>query len=113
MAFDDLAKHMAARDGRKNAGPVDPHKIMAEAAEADRRQTRQRNLILGTILVIGGLIGLVMFALYIADANDPHPNRLRPPETSNTYLVPIGMIGACIAAVGTGARQLWRGIRNA
>ena len=43
---------------------------------------------------------------------DPKPNPLRPPETSNRFLVPTGLMAACLGSIGVGLRQLFRGLRN-
>jgi hypothetical protein len=111
MAFDDLAKHMASRDGRKKpTGDVD--QILADAATADRRMTRTRNLILGALLMAGGALVAVLCFLYMFDAVDPKPNPLRPPENSQTVILPYGLLAASIGAFGTGAWQLFRGLRG-
>jgi hypothetical protein len=111
MGFDDLARHMAARDkkklGRENASADE---IVADMAKADRRMDRTRNLVLGPILLLGGLIIGTLYVLYILDATDtrPHPNR--PPESTFLY-----WNGALVFAGGmliVGARQLYRGLRG-
>lgn len=110
MGFDDLAKHLAKRDGKKlSTGSADD--VVAEAERADRQLQRKRDLILGTILLVGGATCLVLFGLYLMDAFDPKPNPLRPPETTNTVLVPVGLIAASAGAVIFGLRQLFRGLR--
>jgi hypothetical protein len=49
MGFDDLAKRMGAKRSRKS-----PDQIIAEAAKADERMSRQSDLILGALLIAGG-----------------------------------------------------------
>jgi uncharacterized membrane protein len=57
MGFDDLAKHMAARDGRKkvHSASANADQIVTEAIKADQRMNRIRDLVLGPILLVGGL----------------------------------------------------------
>ena len=57
MGFDDLARHMASRDGKKKLGEQagNADQLVAEAARVDRRMSRQRDLILGPLLLVGGL----------------------------------------------------------
>jgi len=71
MAFDDLARHMASRDGKKQVQPVNLDQFAAETAESNRRLDRTRDLILGPILLVGGLIILALIGLYLLDAFDP------------------------------------------
>lgn len=111
MGFDDLARHMAARDNKK-LGPANAtaDEMVAEIAKSDRRMDRTRNLVLGPILLVGGLVIGVLYVLYLLDATDttPHPNR--PPESSFLY-----WNGALVFAGGmviVGARQLYRGLRG-
>ena len=66
MGFDDLARHMAARDGRKKARveSSDPDQIVAEAMKSDRRMSRTRDLVLGPLLLVGGLgIGVLAYGI--------------------------------------------------
>jgi hypothetical protein len=111
MAFDDLAKHMASRDGKRKLGqPVgNPDQIVADAAKADRRMSRTRDLILGPLLVVGGAIVLVLNLLVILDAHNPTPDPLRPPS-QGTY--PLYFTAAAAAAVLFGLRQTIRGLRG-
>jgi hypothetical protein len=113
MAFDDLARHMAARDGKKmaQAQPASIDQFMAEAADADRRMNRKRDLILGPILLVGGLVMLTLFAFYLMDALDPTPNPQRPPS-GNSFLVPTGATVAAAGMVIVGLLQTIRGIRG-
>lgn len=115
MAFDDLARHMASREGKSKlsqpAGTAD--EILAEAAKASRRLSRSRDLILGPILFFGGILALVLLGLYTADALHPTPNRLRAPESGGTVLLPtiagFGIVGGIVV---TGLLQTIRGLRN-
>jgi len=113
MGFDDLARHMAARDGKKpKAGAANIDNFVAEAAELDRQLARKRDLILGPVLLVGGLVILVLGGLYLLDAMDPRPDPLRPPETGNTYLVPTGAMAFAAGMVLIGLRKTVRGIRG-
>lgn len=106
MAFDDLAKHMASRSGKKQpAGSAD--QIVAEAAKADRRANRTRDLILGPILLVGGAGILLLYYLVIVEANDPTPHPDRPPSPSGLYPV---WISAAVIAMVTGLFQTIRGL---
>jgi hypothetical protein len=84
VGFDDLAKHMAARDGRQKsqARATDPDQIVAEALKSDRRANRTRDLVLGPLLLAGGLgLGLVLYSLLRGgvDTGDPRNAGERPP----------------------------------
>jgi hypothetical protein len=101
VGFDDLAKHMAKRDRRTGSTSRDPDQIVAEAAEADRRMSRTRDLILGPILLVGGLgfVALFLLARVSRDAGEA-------PGYVWSYCV------GGITATGVGARQTWRGLRK-
>ena len=113
MAFDDLARHMASRDGKKVAQtqPAGIDQFMAEAAEADRRMNRKRDLILGPLLLVGGLVMLTLFALYLIDALNPTPHAQRPPS-GDSFLVPTGATVAAAGMVIVGVLQTIRGLRG-
>lgn len=112
MGFDDLARHMASRDGTKaKPGPITADAFLAEAAESDRRLSRKRDLILGPILLVGGLVVLAFLALYLLDAFDPTPHPERPPG-EDTVLVPIGATVFVGGMVITGLLQTIRGLRG-
>jgi hypothetical protein len=105
---------MASRDGKKDVAgqPRTAEQIMAEAADAERRLSRKRDLLLGPVLLVGGLVILALIGLYLLDAFSDTPHPQRPPETSNKILVPTG--GALFAAgmVITGLLQTIRGLRG-
>jgi len=109
MGFDDLARHMAARDKRTlSTGSAD--EIVVDAAKANRRMARSRDLILGPLLIVGGIVGCVFVFLLYKDALFPTPNRLRPPDT--TRPLPLGLAVAALIMLGVGARQTIRGLRG-
>jgi len=107
MAFDDLAKHMAARDGRKKlaAVPLDAEQFVAEEAIADRRRDRTRNLVLGSILLLGGLAAWVLF--FFARTDTP---RAGDEGVSFHRMWVIGAIASGLAIAGF--HQIIRGIRG-
>lgn len=108
MGFDDLARHMASRDGKKKlaeqAGDAD--QIVEEAARVDRRMSRRRDLILGPLLLVGGIVVLLFNYLVFVDAADPTPNPHRP-TSEGAY--PIYFTVAAASAVITGLRWTIRG----
>src|SRR5262245_44169562 len=100
MGFDDLAKHMAARDGRKKAQAqtTDPDRIVAEAVKSDRRMSRIRDLVLGPLLLVGGLaVGLIVYSAVRGgiDRTDP---RNAGTDDFPTLLVAAGGF-ACVAII--------------
>lgn len=111
MAFDDLARHMAARD-KKRVAPAGAtaDEIVAEMAKADRRMDRTRNLVLGPILLLGGLVIGTLYALYVLDAVDvlPHPAR----HEGEFWIWSNGAIVLAGGMIIVGARQLYRGLRG-
>jgi hypothetical protein len=113
MAFDDLARHMASRDGKKklaaHAGNAD--QIVADAAKAHRRMSRTRDLILGPILLVGGAIILVLYLLYILEATDGAPRPERP-SGDNLILYSSGLLAVAAGMTISGVVQLVRGLRN-
>src|SRR5882724_5693701 len=108
MGFDDLARHMASRDGKKKLVEQvgDADQIVEEAARADRRMSRRRDLILGPLLLVGGIVVLLLNYLVLVDAADPTPNPHRPPS-EGPY--PIYFTVAAASAVIIGLRQTIRG----
>ena len=110
MAFDELARHMAARDKKKLASNATADELVAEMAKAERRMDRTRNLVLGPILLLGGLIIGTLYLLYFLDALDiaPHPQRHEGDVWILWYGAPV-FVGSMIVV---GARQLYRGLRG-
>jgi len=101
MGFDDLARHMASRDGKATAAPTDANDFLHRAAEDNRRIDRRNNLILGTILLVAGLIvGVLMVVIMIQAA------------ASGVFVRWIGGLFGAGAAVGIGATRIWRGLRS-
>lgn len=104
MAFDDLAKHMAARDGKKkvSSAPLSAEQFLAEEAIADRRRERTRNFVLGSILLIGGAIAWVLFFSARSD-----------PRAAEEGLGRMWMVGAIASGLAiAGFRQVICGIRG-
>jgi hypothetical protein len=113
MAFDDLARHMAARDKKKLATAKSARQIVAEAAESDRRMARQRDLILGMLLLAIGIAGCV-FAILLANAK-PSPRDLANFDagefrTARRYAYALAALA--LGALAAGARQTYRALRN-
>ena len=105
MGFDDLAKHMAARDGKKKVlSSGDGDQIIAEAAKADARMNRQRDLILGPILFVGGLASLALCVLLLIDDKGGI-------ERHDVRLIAM-LMGGAGAGIVVGGRKLIRGLRN-
>jgi hypothetical protein len=108
MGFDDLAKHMAGRDKRKLNTAASADELVADAARADRRMTRTRDLILGPVLLVGGLTLCVLFyVLYSAElkaVTDPH-------SSENTFYYSIGGAALAVGMLIQGSRQTLRGLR--
>jgi len=107
MAFDDLARHMASRGGKKvPVGTAD--QVVAEAEKAARRMSRRRDVILGLLLLVGGLVILGLYGLTILDAFNPTPSRLRPPSGTVGFPIYIAVAGG--GAVIVGLQKLIRGL---
>jgi len=115
MAFDDLARHMAKRDG-KQAPSGDAQQILADAARADQRMSRSRDLILGPIMMVGGLLilGLYIFYLYGVFTNPPlqdiHEGPGGKPVVTYYYSIPLPIITGGMAVLG--CLRTIRGIRG-
>lgn len=94
MGFDDLAKHMAARDGRKkvHSASADADQIVAEALKADGRMNRIRDLVLGPMLLVGGL-GIDVLILSAAASGGLDRSMIR-------YMIIIGVAAAAATVVG-------------
>lgn len=107
MGFDDLAKHMAARDRRALSKAGNASEIMAEAASAERRMNRTRDLILGPIMLAGGLLYFVLVITLFVHAATPNPNR--PPSGTVYVWLPTP---AAIYAIGYGIVRTIRGLRG-
>ncbi len=102
MGFDDLARHMASRDGQQVAAPTDANDFIRRAAEENRRIDRRNDLILGSILLVGGLIVAALSLLISLDSSE---------GTSNFRFRAI-LMAAGAAGVIDGGRRLVRGLRS-
>ncbi|GEM_PF-4369607 len=100
MGFDDLARHMASRDGKATA-PTSANDFIAQAAADNRRIARRNNLVLGTFLLVAGLIGTIAIVAWMIQAH-----------SQGGSVRWIGGLFAAGAAVCVGAERLWRGLRN-
>ena len=108
MGFDDLARHMAGRDKHKLSTGKSADELVAEAAQADRRLTRSRDLILGPVLLIGGLALCVLFVLlYISEMKAI----AAPHSSETTFYYSIGGAALAVGMVIQGTRQTIRGLR--
>jgi hypothetical protein len=109
MGFDDLARHMAGRDKRTLNTAATADELVAEAAQADRRMTRSRNLILGPVLIVCGLaLAALLYVLYAGEVHD-----LQHPRTAdeNTFYYSIGGVVLAGSMLIGGVRQTIRGLR--
>jgi hypothetical protein len=99
MSFEDLAKHMSARDGGKLSGASDARQMMVEARRASRRPQRRSDLILGPLMLVCGisLIALTLGAMVLS-------------AKGGGYI--IVYYGAIISLIAGGARKLIRGIAS-
>lgn len=114
MSFDDLARHMASRDGKAVATTADANDFIHRAAEDNRRIERRNNLVLGFILLAGGL---VIGALRVIVLLDPAYQQQILAASSLRRLVvelvpSILWLFATSAAVIIGLLRLWRGLRG-
>ena len=112
MGFDDLARHMASRDGKKKLAvpAASADDLAAEIAKADRRLTRTRNLILGPVLMVCGAVILIVYGRYLLDVTHPTPNPQRP-RGDGWFVYSIGLTFTAIAMVIIGCQQLIRGLK--
>ena len=99
MGFDDLARHMKARDGGKLSAFTDPNLMMVEAGERAQSSERTSGLVLGPLLVVGGLVMLVL-ALSV--------HRVASEAQLPWWWIYIWPAGA--GAVIVGGIKLWRGL---
>ena len=109
MGFDDLARHMAGRDKQKLSTAKSADELVAEAAQADRRMTRTRDLILGPVLIVCGFaLGALLYFLYTGEVHD-----LQHPRTAdeNTFDYSIGGMVLAAGMLLGGVRQTVRGVR--
>jgi len=112
MSFEDAAKRMrGSRGSGAGESPTtgrDPDEIIAEAQIAARRAARIRDLVLGSILLVGGLIVVVLWLAIHADAR----TTTDPRNTGDAKNLPMfGYLAvAAIGAIGTGIHKLLRGI---
>jgi hypothetical protein len=109
MGFDDLARHMAGRDKRKLNTSATADELVAEARDADRRLSRQRNLILGPILIVCGLtLGALLYFLYTGEAK----SLAKPdPRNDNTFFYSIGGTVLAVSMFIGGVKQTLAGLR--
>jgi hypothetical protein len=111
MGFDDLARHMASRDKKKlGSQSATADELVAEMAKADRRMDRTRDLVLGPILLLGGLIIGTLYGLYVLDVLDvlPHPAR----HQGDFWVRAPGVVVLSVGMMIVGARRLFRGMRS-
>jgi hypothetical protein len=102
MGFDDLARHMASRDGKALAAPSDANEFVRRAKEDNRRIDRRNNLILGPILLLGGLAGVIVLGSLALDGAALEAGWIR-----SVLLMTLAGGAACF-----GAERIWRGLRG-
>ncbi|MBC7977689.1 MAG: hypothetical protein H7138_22150 [Myxococcales bacterium] len=107
MAFDDLARHMASRD-RKKVPVGSAEEVVAQAEKVSRQMSRTRDLILGLILLVGGIIILGFCVLIYVDAHNPTSSYLRP--SGGPMSIPVYIPLAGVVAVVAGLVKLVRGL---
>jgi hypothetical protein len=111
MAFDDLAKHMASRDRKRLSKAASADELVAEVAAADRKMARQRDLILGPLLLLGGVLAAVFLISLELDTNGGTTNMgYVERKQSLEFLALLSAI--TLALLGFGIRQTYRGLRN-
>jgi hypothetical protein len=112
MSFEDAARRMRGSRGSGAGGSPttgrDPDEIIAEAQIAARRAARIRNLVLGSILLVGGLVVAVLWLAVHADARTTTDPRNTGHAEDLALLDYLGV--AAIGAIGTGVHQILRGI---
>jgi hypothetical protein len=112
MGFDDLARHMASRDKKALSKAASADQMVAEAARADRRQSRSRDLILGPLLLAGGLVAQVIVCLFLFDFYDSTPHPQRPSSEPESIRVPVIFLVGGFIAIGIGFKWTVRGLRG-
>jgi hypothetical protein len=100
MGFDDLARHMKARDGGTMSTSTDPNLMMVEASERAQAQQLLRDLVLGPMLLIGG--ALVMVLWFRVDRS-----RLDASMRAWSWLLMASVVGG----MASGARRLKRALQ--
>jgi len=109
MAFDDVARNMASRSRKKLSKATTADAMVAEAAVAGRKMARQRDLILGPILL---LIGVIAGGAWFVIKTAPPDPRASYTDHANAWKALIALGALALGALGVGARQTLRGLRN-
>jgi hypothetical protein len=102
MAFEDAAKRMGGKRGRQagdGATVTDPDQIMADAVKAARRSSKIRDLVLGPILLVGGLVVGALCASTIRQVGIMHMDRIMD-----------ALVVSAIVAIVVGSQKILRGI---
>lgn len=115
MAFDDLARHMASRDGKKKVidGAGNADQILADlGADHLRRQMRakdpRREILFGALILAAGLVATALYVVYILYVTGLAFGA-KSAQPMFFYSVPALVIA--IGAVIVGAQRLVRGLR--
>lgn len=108
MAFEDLARHMAARDKKRLSAATNAEDMLAEAAVANRRLSRTRDLVLGVLLLASAVASAVMMFL-LKTADDASANESER-FTAAKWGTVLGVVA--LTALAVGARKTWRGLRG-
>jgi hypothetical protein len=115
MAFDDLARHMAARDGKNKVfeGAGNADKILADLGAADvRRKIRamdpRREIAIGALILTAGLVATALYVIYIVYVTG-FGFGAKSPQPLFFYSVPALVLA--IGAIIVGTQRLVRGLR--
>jgi hypothetical protein len=115
MAFDDLARHMASRDGKKKVmdGAGNADQILADlGAEDQRRRVRamdpRREIVRGLVILLAGLVVTALYLVYLFYVTG-FGFGAKSPQPMFFYSVPLLVIA--ISAIIVGAQRLIRALR--
>ena len=115
MAFDDLARHMASRDGKKKVfdGAGNADQILADlGAEDVRRKVRamdpRREIARGLVILLAGVLATALYVIYLVYVTG-FGFGAKSPQPMFFYSVPL--LAISVGAIIVGAQRLIRGMR--